>query len=128
ELREEGFRGEPRIERSISMRYAGQNYERDVVAEAERVDAAALQAVFRAFERLHERFYGYSITGEVIELISFNVTAVGRTAKPNLGTLAPGPMPAPVARRPVYFAETGYVATPIYRREQLPADARLDGP
>ena len=32
---------------------------------------------FRRFERLHEERYGYAIEGEVIELLSFKVTAIG---------------------------------------------------
>jgi N-methylhydantoinase A len=31
-------------------------------------------------------------------------------------------------RRQVWFAETGFVPTPIYARDQLPLDAELSGP
>lgn len=128
ELRQEGFQDTPRIERTISMRYAGQNYEKDVVVEAETVTDEALQQVFRAFEKLHEQFYGYSISGEVIELISFNVTAVGPTPKPELSRLERRPTPAPLSERPVCFAESGFITTPIYHRERLSAGSRLEGP
>ncbi len=128
ELRQEGFAGLPEIERSISMRYAGQNYEQDVVVEAEEVTEVTLQQVLRAFERLHEQFYGYSIGGEVIELIRFNVTAIGRTPKPTLAVLGPRVRAAPPAERPVYFSETGFVATSVYDRALLAAGAVLEGP
>ena len=128
ELRQEGFPGVPEIERTISMRYAGQNYEQDIRVDPPVVTDEALQEVFRAFERRHEEFYGYSISGEVIELIRFNVTAVGRTPKPRLRRLARGGPPVPIADRPVAFAETGFVRTPVYRRELLSAGATLVGP
>ena len=128
ELRQEGFEGEPDLQRTISMRYAGQNYEKDVAVVAHRVDDAVLGEVFRAFERLHEEFYGYSITGEVIELISFNVTAVGPTRQPALTRLERRPLGAPDGERQVYFANGGFLPTPIYRRNQLPAGASLVGP
>jgi N-methylhydantoinase A len=128
ELRQEGFQGVPKIERTISMRYAGQNYEQDIRVDAPVVTDEALQQVFRAFERRHEEFYGYSISGEVIELIRFNVTAVGRTPKPRLRRLDCEGPPVPIAERPVAFAETGFVRTPVYRRELLSAGATLVGP
>jgi N-methylhydantoinase A len=128
ELRQEGFQGRPEISRSISMRYAGQNYEQDIEVEAEVITEDALRHVFRAFERHHEQFYGYSISGEVIELIRFNVTAVGRTPKPALARLECRGRPVPVDHRPVCFVETGFVRTPIYRRDALPSGGAVEGP
>ena len=69
------------------MRYAGQNYEQDIPVEVEIRSDAMLRQILASFERRHEAFYGYSISGEVIELIRFNVTALGRTAKPDLPRL-----------------------------------------
>ena len=90
DLRQEGFHGTAEVERTISMRYAGQNYEQDVPGGTGAHDTdVVLHEVFAAFERRHEQFYGYSISGEIIELIRFNVTAVGRTPKPELPRLAP---------------------------------------
>ena len=79
QLRREGYAGEPEIERSISMRYWGQNYEQDVPMPPGAVTPELLEQTLEAFHRLHEQFYGYSITGEVIELIRFNVTVSGHT-------------------------------------------------
>jgi N-methylhydantoinase A len=128
ELREEGFRGTAEIERTISMRYAGQNYEQDIRVDAASITDTVLHDVFAAFERRHEQFYGYSISGEVIELIRFNVTAVGRTAKPELPRLRPRELARPVARRPVYFPGTGFASTPIYRRQSLVPGQQVVGP
>ena len=84
----EGYAGEPEIERSISMRYWGQNYEQDVPMPPGAVTPELLERTLEAFHRLHEQFYGYSITGEVIELIRFNVTVSGHTGTVTLPAMA----------------------------------------
>jgi N-methylhydantoinase A len=129
ELRLEGYTGEPRVERSISMRYWGQNYEHDVVLPAGPIDSAMLADAQAAFARLHERFYGYSISDEVIELIRFNVTLTGPRPKPAIAVKLPtAPAnPQPAELRPVYFSR-GFVEAPIYRREALSAGIELSGP
>jgi len=128
ELRHEGFAGDAEVERSISMRYAGQNYEHDVKVESGAISARGLEKVFEEFHRLHERFYGYSIGYEVIELIRFNVKVVGRTANPRLRPMVSDGAPQPREILPVYFKEHGFTDCPVYRREDLPAGFELTGP
>ena len=128
ELRAEGFAGDPEVERTISMRYAGQNYEHDVKVESGDITAQSLDRAFEEFHRLHERFYGYSIGYEVIELIRFNVKVVGRTANPRLKAPVAADDPRPIATRPVYFKEEGFVDCPVYRREDLPGGFAMAGP
>jgi N-methylhydantoinase A len=131
QLRREGYAGEPEIERSISMRYWGQNYEQDVPMPGGQVTPELLEKTLEAFHRLHEQFYGYSITGEVIELIRFNVTVSGHIegvtlpAMPSNGRLPGG---QPVGMREVAFQETGLTETLIYRRDDLPAGFTATGP
>ncbi len=131
QLREEGFEGEPRIERSISMRYWGQNYEQDVPMPVGAVTPDLLVETLTEFHRLHERFYGYSISGEVIELIRFNVTASGSAepvAIPAIAANGHRPDPSQAQTRLVHFPEAGLVETPITRREALPAGFAATGP
>ncbi|HEU5431532.1 MAG TPA: hydantoinase/oxoprolinase family protein [Thermomicrobiales bacterium] len=132
QLREEGFEGEPRIERSISMRYWGQNYEQDVPMPTGPVTPASLRQTLDAFHRLHEAFYGYSIAGEVIELIRFSLTAAGATTPVALPPLAADGRRSdanePVRTRPVHFPGEGFRSTPIFRREALPAGFTTVGP
>ncbi len=131
QLRREGFNGEPEIERSISMRYWGQNYEQDVPMEAGPVTPELLERTLRAFDKVHEKVYGYSITGEVIELIRFNVTVSGHTGSVSLPAMASNghrPSGRPVDARTVYFHGHGLTNTPIYRREELPAGFTATGP
>ena len=128
ELHAEGFSGDPEVERTISMRYAGQNYEHDVKVGSGDINAGSLERAFEEFHRLHERFYGYSIGYEVIELIRFNVKVVGRTENPNLKAPAVAGVPRPIATRPVYFKGEGFVDCPVYRREDLPGGFEARGP
>jgi len=129
ELRREGFSGHPIIQRSISMRYVGQNYEQEVTVPPGRITAETVEALFEAFHRQHEAFYGYRIGGEVIQLVHFNVSAIGVVSKPDLRPISPGGLPCPVCARPVYFKdEGGFVDCPIYRRSQLGAGLELVGP
>src|SRR5947208_16787805 len=67
------------------MRYFGQNYENEVEIDAGALDEAALDAAFRRFDAIHAERYGYLIEGEVIELVSFKVTAIGPRPPLDLG-------------------------------------------
>ena len=63
-----------------------------------------------------------------MQLVTLRLTAVGRLPKLQLGRL---PAPAASARqrvREVWFAETGFAATPIHWRDDLAADQPLPGP
>jgi N-methylhydantoinase A len=131
QLRREGYAGEAEIERSISMRYWGQNYEQDVPMAAGLVTPELLEKTLQAFHRLHEQFYGYSIGGEVIELIRFNVTVAGHSAEVALPAMPANGRPPggqPVGRREVSFHEPGVTEAPIYRRDDLPAGFVATGP
>ena len=132
ELREEGFQGDPVIERTVSMRYWGQNYEQDVPMAAGEVTPALLAQTLQAFHQLHERFYGYAIVGEVIELIRFNVIASGRTPAFSLPPLAAngeaGRRASSQPPRLVSFHEHDRLETRIFHRDDLPAGFRGSGP
>jgi len=128
ELRAEGFADPPVVERTISMRYAGQNYEHDVKVKDDTINSQTLQQVFAEFHHLHKQFYGYSISEEVIEMIRFNVTVTGRTAKPLLKSIASKEPLKPRQTRPVYFKKQGFIDCPVYRRDDLLSDTNLLGP
>jgi N-methylhydantoinase A len=128
ELREEGYRGTPLVKRLISMRYAGQNYEHDVKLASGPITRSTLEAVFEQFHNLHRHFYGYAISREVIELIRFHVSVVGPLVAPRLKNIAAGRLRRASRKRPVYFRDKGYIACPIFDRNDLPAGAKLKGP
>lgn len=128
ELRAEGFAGVPEAHYSISMRYAGQNYEHFVPVSSEIIDEARLHDAFARFEQIHSERYGYAISGEEIELVAFHVTVTGRRSRPRLMAPLGENMPTQPPARTVHFRGLGEVASPVYRRYELPAGVRLDGP
>lgn len=128
DVRKEGFTGAPAIDRSISMRYSGQNYEHDVKMKKGPVTSESLLEAFEGFHRLHEQFYGYSISRETIELIRFNVSVIGPSPLPRLKPIARGSVPRPVHQRQVFFKGKGFVTCPVYNRAALPGGSKLKGP
>jgi N-methylhydantoinase A len=127
DLRQEGFAGEPELQRSINMRYLGQNYEHEVELDAGTVDHAALEEAFRRFDSLHAERYGYLIEGEVIELVSFKVTAIGRRRAPDLSAVEEVAR-AGSATREVFVRGEGWVAARVVHRSALEEGEALDGP
>jgi len=127
ELRQEGFAGEPEIRRAINMRYFGQNYEHEVEIESGELDEAALERAFRQFDELHSRRYGYAIEGEVIELVSFKVTAIGRRPRldPARGN---GAGHHERLQRPVYVRGAGWLDAAVVHRSALELGEELAGP
>jgi N-methylhydantoinase A len=102
--------------RAVDARYLGEAHELSVPA-AEPFDAAAAVA---AFHDAHERLYGYAYrTGEVVELVNWRVTGLGRVERPALA-----PPPSSGSGRPAGERE-GFA---VYRRDDLPAGFRAYGP
>jgi N-methylhydantoinase A len=128
EVLAEGCPGQPEVAYAINMRYFGQNYEHEVPLSATVVTDVVLADAFAAFERIHRALYGYAMAHEVVELISFKVTAVGRRSKPALVPAAPDGAPPRPRQQAVYFRGHGFVPAPIVHRATLAGGARLDGP
>ncbi len=129
-LREEGFSGKPTIQRSISMRYMGQNYEQEIVVAPGPITESGVADLCNRFHRQHEAFYGYSIPAEILELVHFNVSAIGKVPKIALPEIESGSTEAtvPDAYRRVHFEEIGPVDCPIFLRHKLAAGAVIQGP
>ena len=109
------------------MRYLGQNYEHEVEIDAGELDDAALERSFRRFDALHADRYGYQIDGEVIELVSFKVSAIGprRDARPHARSNDRGRR-APA--REVYLRESGFVDAAVVHRASLEPGESVAGP
>ena len=127
ELRQEGFAGEPEIRRAINMRYFGQNYEHEVELGDGELDEAALHLAFRRFDELHAERYGYLIEGEVIELVSFKVTVVGRRPALSLAR-ARASNRRERSTRDVYVRGHGFVEAAVVHRSALEPGETIEGP
>lgn len=113
------------------LRYAGQNSELSVALPAGNIDEAALGEAVAQFHAAHEAAYGYALPDRDVEVVNL------RLALRVLGGAPSAVIPEPVsgamddaiiAHREVWFAATGYVATPVYRRKRMPSEGELSGP
>ena len=128
ELTAEKFDGVPLVNSKLAMRYLGQNYEHEIEISGDHLTEADLASAYERFEKLHDDFYGYRLAGQVIEIVTIRVTAVGPTSLslPPLANV--NPCDPERHNRPVYFPRLGLVDTPVLRRESLPIRAALCGP
>jgi N-methylhydantoinase A len=116
--------------RSAGMRYRGQSYEVSVAVGGLR-DDADIAALARRFHDAHRRRYGHMAESEAVEIVNFQVTAVGEIPKPRLqATAAPQqtPPPSPHEMRTAYFSPTDAIRVPVFRRSALAPGAIIDGP
>lgn len=128
ELTAEKFVGTPLVTSRLAVRYLGQNYEHDIEISGSHVTEASLAASFQRFEKLHDKFYGYHLAGEVLEIVTIGVTAVGSTSLSLPPLAISGRFAGHRHTRSVYFRNFGFVETRVIRRESLSFGATLDGP
>ena len=79
-------RATARTSRSIAaleMRYLGQNYELELPVPFERFDPATIEQLWQRFHEAHEARFGFAIPGEIIEIVTYTVTAIAPTPKPD---------------------------------------------
>jgi N-methylhydantoinase A len=116
--------------RSAGMRYRGQSYEVSVPVGA-LSGSADIAALAERFHEAHRRRYGHMAASEAVEIVNFQVTAIGKIPKPKVQEMAvvrAAQLPAPGERRAVYFSATDAIDVPVFRRAALPAGADIDGP
>lgn len=130
ELRKEGFAGTPVILRSISMRYLGQNYEQDISVPAGQITEKTIDDLCNRFHQQHDAFYGYSISGEVMELIHFNVSVIGERTKVVLPSqqLRSTTVSDTSITRKVFLRGKEYVDCVVRRRKDLTPGVTVLGP
>ena len=120
------------IERSVDMRYVGQ--EHAVTVELPRVyfDRRDRDAIKRHFDDVHAIRYGTCAPAEPADIVSLRVTVMGIMRKPPRHAVPAGSATPPASARrtikPVYFRTHGLVQTPVYRRDALLAGNCITGP
>lgn len=128
ELKEQGYRENVEVYRSVEARYLGQNHELEVMLTDAEFDETAVQKLWDDFHQQHEARFGFAIPGETIELVNLKVTAVAVSGKPTLQMLAEGSgTPASNGSRRIRF-EDGWIDTPVYDRETFLQGQTVEGP
>ena len=122
-LAEEGVSAEQVIlQRSMDLRYLGQNYEIEVLT-APGLDGEAIR---QRFSESHRRQYAYA-TEDPVESTNVRVTARVLSREHEL----PAGVPAGGRRRSerrAFFYGTGWTAVPVYGRDGLDAGDIIPGP
>jgi N-methylhydantoinase A len=116
--------------RNVGMRYRGQSYEVSVPVAALR-DGADIAALIERFHEAHRRRYGHMAQAEAVEIVNFQVTAVGTIPKPQTKRFEmPKEMqPAePHEMRLAYFDGGDPIEVPVFRRNALAPGATVEGP
>lgn len=113
----EGWKGTPRFERSLDVRYRGQGYELNVPFEGN---------VLAAFHGEHQRRYGYSRPEREMEIVTLRLRA--RLAGPKMPVAGVGARSVrETERRPVIFNGRS-ISTPLYERTALAPRRSYRGP
>jgi N-methylhydantoinase A len=121
-----------RLQRTVDMRYAGQNYELAIPLPDGPITAKTLDLLAEGFAGAHQRMYGFLADNEPIQLVTFRLEATGLVSKATMRTYPPAGDDARHAireSREVWLAESrAFVACPVYAREELKCSNRFAGP
>lgn len=113
------------------MRYMGQEHAVKVNVPPIPWSEETKEEIIQRFHDTHEHFYTFRLTDTPTEIVNLHLVAYGRLTKPELAKIPPQEGPVENAKkeiRKVYFAEDGWMDTPVYLREKLGRGAVLDGP
>jgi N-methylhydantoinase A len=128
ELRDQGYVDNITVQRTLEMRYFGQNYELELPIGFTAFTAETVPALWQQFHDAHAARFGFNIPGEIIEIVNFSATVVSATPKPEFRTIAEADGDAiPAGRRSVMFP-AGRMDTPVYDRAALRAGHLIAGP
>jgi N-methylhydantoinase A len=120
--------------RHAGMRYRGQSYEVAVPVPSLR-GPDDLADLVKRFHDAHQRRYGHMAQAEAVEIVNFQVTAIGRIPKPatkrfdrGAGTQQETRQATPSEVRRAYFNAIDACDVPVLRRGDLRPGARIEGP
>ncbi|MEQ9259520.1 MAG: hydantoinase/oxoprolinase family protein [Roseovarius sp.] len=130
DFEKEGFATAPLLERTIELRYFGQNFELEVPVPPGTVDEKAFEQIVADFHAEHDRLYGYTLPAQAIEFLNLNLAARATHSVIDLPKLAPAQGEAqPIGTADVVLPggdEPEQI--PLYDRETFGAGTVLKGP
>jgi N-methylhydantoinase A len=127
-MREQFPRERLQTRRHAGMRYRGQSYEVAVPVPSLRGPQDVADLASR-FHDAHNRRYGHMAQAEAVEIVNFQVTAIGLIPKPQTKTFDTTDAPAiPQATRQAYFSADDACDVPVFARNKLQPGMRITGP
>jgi N-methylhydantoinase A len=129
-LEDEGVAEEGRAyQRSMDLRYVGQEFWLQIPVSALEVRDADVEAIRRRFDDVHDRRFGHAAQDEPLELVNVRLTARGARPKISFPSISGDSASARVGTRAIYLDDPArQVECAVYRRERLAPGARVNGP
>lgn len=118
------------FEWSADLRYVGQNFELILPVESASIFPDALERLLEDFHARHREFYGYDMPTQGVEIVNLRLVVTAARGVPP-AEVPPGAgnlVQALAQTRSVWFPETGFTSTPVYKRELMPVGTSFDGP
>jgi N-methylhydantoinase A len=112
----------------LVARYIGQMHDLQVPIDGIGSDDVELQSLAQRFHDQHWRAYGIAVEDEPVLLVSARLRAIARVSKPSFAGYHGTEAPAPERYVTAWFAETGSVQVPLYRRQPWRPEASAEGP
>jgi N-methylhydantoinase A len=110
------------------MRYRGQSYEVAVAVPSLRGPQDLADLASR-FHDAHQRRYGHMAQAEAVEIVNFQVTAIGLIPKLEMKTFDKAAAAAtPHATRQAHFNAGEARDVPVFARSSLQPGMRIEGP
>ena len=113
--------------RLADVRYRRQAYELTVPVADDPVTRATMQALAASFHAKHEQTYGHANRAEPVQLVNLRLTALGRLPGLTLTQRSDAALERQHSRE-VWFAETGFITTPVHWRDGLVPGTHIAGP
>lgn len=117
------------LSHSADLRYYGQEHTIRVLLQSRVSSRPEVEEVAKRFREQHMREYGFALEAG-IELVNLHATAVVMTKKPPVPEQQAGARTVAAAlkgERGVYWG-SGWEATKVYERSQLPPGSTVEGP
>jgi len=116
---------------SVDLHYQRQIHDLNLPLEEGLVDKPDIDVLHQLFGTMHERFFGYRLSGQRLEIVNLRVRCVARRPKPEV--LRPSStgsrFPEPRLRRRAYsVGETRFREFPVYYGADIGVEGRFTGP
>lgn len=117
------------LERTVDLRYAGQEHTVNTPLAEDMITADAIRETIEGFHERHNQTYGFRLDDDV-EVVNFRLTATVSMPKPEVTTIERDGTPEDAVKetRSVDFGTEGVHDTRVYERDALPTTAPVTGP
>jgi N-methylhydantoinase A len=109
-------------------RYIGQMHDLQVDLGEDELVSVDVDKLAMRFHDKHRDTYGIFVESEPILLVSARLRAIARVEKPSFAGYAGDTPPRPERTVAAWFAETGVLDVPLYRRQPWQPDVNVAGP